>query len=879
MNARNEIKPPPWATRLLSWYCKPELLEDLQGDLNEYFERNIKSKGVRRAKLIYVIDVFKFFRLYTIRKPEFVNLLINWLMLGSYIKTSGRNLVRNKLFSAINIVGLAISMSVGLMLIGVLADILSYDKFNVNHARIYRVTTKFNHLDHEPYILATTSPKVAKAIVQDFSLPEAVAIFQNGFDGDIKAEQKAAVPLHGYWANESLFKVFPFRLLKGNPATALKAPYSIVLTETAARKLFGSQEALSKVVTLGKEQYTITGILEDLPKFSHVQFEMLGSLTTNDIHAKEDKEYLSWDNVWGTWVYLLLPPNADLKNLKINFDRLSAKEDPTAKNTHVELSLQAMDDIMLGPDLENQIGPTMGSSMIWIFGGLAFVVIFSAGFNYTNLSIARSLRRTREVGIRKVIGALKSHVIGQFMVEAVLISLGSLLVSLFIFLLLRPYFIGVEEGLQKMLTLELSPVVIGYFVLFAIGVGISAGLFPALFFSKINPTQALKDFSAGIGFKKLTMRKVLIVLQYSISIILITSTVIIYKQYKHFIAFDLGFNTENTLNISLQGNKAEILKKELNELPGVKGISQSVMVTSVGNYWGTYMKNPANPEDSAYVVYNTVDENYLPLHEHKLVSGRNFNAKLDSANETEIIVNEEVVKQFHIAGQNPEKAVGEIVKVDRKDVHIVGVMRDFHYDRANNRNAECKKVILRYSRSKANLLNVKIESSDILATLEKIEGIWKKIDPVHPLEAKFYSEQIEKSFEGLKASVKVAGFIAFLAIFIASLGLLGMIVFTTETRLKEISIRKVLGANEAGLLLLLGKGFLLLLIVAAAIGLPITYLFFDQILFQEIANHAPIALGDLFLGVSAILLLALTMICLQTLKVARTNPAEVLKAE
>ncbi len=856
MEERNEIKPPPWAARLLSWYCKPELLEDLQGDLSEYFERNIKSRGIRKARFIYVMDVFKFFRLYTIRKPEFVNPLINWIMIGSYVKTSGRNIVRNKLFSTINIAGLAISISVGLMMIGVLSDIFSYDKFNENHERIYRVTTKYNHLDHEPYILATTSPKVAKAITQDFSIPEAVAIFQNGFDGDIKAEEKAAVPLHGYWANESLFKVFSFHLLKGNPATALKAPYSIVLTETPAHKLFGSQEALNKVVTLGKAQYTVTGILKDLPKFSHVQFEMLGSLTTNDILAKDDKDYLSWDNVWGTWVYLLLPSNADLKNLKTNFDQLSAKEDPTVKNTHVDLSLLAMDDIMLGEDLSNPIGTTMGGSMIWIFGGLAFVVILSACFNYTNLSIARSLRRTREVGIRKVIGALKSHVVGQFIVETVLISLGSLLVSLLIFLLLRPYFIGVEEGLQKMLTLELSPAVIGYFVLFAIGVGIAAGLFPALFFSKINPTQALKDFSSGIGFKKLTMRKVLIVLQYSISIILITSTVIIYKQYKHFVAFDLGFNTENILNISLQGNKAEILRKELSELQEVKGISQSVMVTSVGNYWGTFMKNPATPEDSAYVVYNTVDENYLPLHEHKLVAGRNFNAKLDSANETEIIVNEDVIKRLHIAEQNPEKAIGEIVKVDGKDVQIVGVMRDFHYGRANDRNTNCREVILRYSQRKANLLNVKIQSSDILATHEKIEAIWKKIDQVHPLDAKFYSEQIEKSFAGLKASVKVAGFIAFLAISIASLGLLGMVVFTTETRLKEISIRKVLGASEAGLLYLL-----------------------SQVLFQELANHAPIAIADLFAGAAVIMVLALVMISLQTFKATRTNPAEVLKTE
>lgn len=876
MKEKKVIAPPKWAEHFLSWYCKPELLEDLQGDLNEYFHRNVKAKGPRQAKLIYILDVFKFLRIYTIRKPEFVNLLIQWIMLGSYVKTSGRNMVRNKLFSTINILGLAISMSVGLLMIGVLSDVLSYDKFHENHARIFRVNSSYKYLDHQSNTFATTSLKAAKAIEENFSLPEAVAIFR-GVSGDVKAGEKA-IPLKGYWANKSLFEVFSFHLLKGNPATALKNPFSIVLTEKSAQKLFGNDEALNKVVTLNGKEYTVTGVIEDVPKFSHVRFDMLASLSTTEILSPNNKGEMAWDNVWGTWTYLLLPANADLENLKTNLDQLSAKENPSVKNTHIELSLQPMDDIMLGQDYNNSIGPTMGGSMMWIFGGLAFVVILSACFNYTNLSIARSLRRTREVGIRKVIGASKRNVVGQFIVEAVLISLGSLILALLMFFLLKPYFLSVEDSLQDMLLLQLSPSIITYFILFAVAIGIAAGFFPALFFSKINAVQVLKNASAVMGFKKLTMRKVLIVFQYSISIILITSTIIILKQYNHFIAFDLGFKTENILNISLEGNKAEILKKELSELPEVKGISQSIIITSVGNYWGTDLKYHTNPDDSASVYYNIVDENYLPLHEHKLIAGRNFTPKADSARESEVIVNEQVLKRFNIAEQNPAKAIGETVKFDGKEVQIIGVMKDFYYGRANDKE-ENRKLILRYSSKGANFLNVKIESTDILATYAKIEAIWKKVDSVHPLNAKFYSEQIERSFKGLRASAKIAGFISFLAICIASMGLLGMVVFTTETRLKEISIRKVLGATEAGLLVLLGKGFFLLLIVSAGIGLPITYLFFDQIVFQELANCAPIAASDLLIGFFAIALLALTMICLQTFKATRANPADVLKTE
>ncbi|MEO7992320.1 MAG: ABC transporter permease, partial [Chryseolinea sp.] len=823
--------------------------------------------------------VLKFFRLYTVRKPEFINLLINWIMIRSYIKTSGRSIVRNKLFSAINIVGLAISMSVGLLLIGLISDVLSYDKFHLKHSNIYRVVSKYQYLENKDNnFMATTSLKAAKAIEETFSQPEGVAILRRDFGGDLKAGEKV-IPLSGLWANEAIFDVFSFELLKGNAAAALKNPFSVILTEKSAKKLFGDEEAMDKTIVLNNDKaYTVTGILKDVPVFSHMKFDMLGSFSTREVLEKDNRDDMKWDNIWSTWVYIVLPKGSDLKAFKASLDRLSIKEDPSIKNTHVELALQPLDDIMLGEDMGNQIGTTLGSFVLWSFSGLTFIVILSACFNYTNLSIARSLKRTREVGIRKVIGALKSNVVMQFVVEAVIISLCSLVLAFGLFLILKPYFLSLQKDLKEVLVLDLSPMIIVYFIVFAIVIGIGAGLFPALFFSRINAIQVLKDVSSVRMFKKLTLRKVLIVFQYTISIIFITSTIILYKQYKHFVAFDLGFNTENVLNIRLQGNKADILKKELLELPEVKDISQSIIVTSVGNYWGTTMKYPINPDDSAVVYYNTVDEKYLPLHNHKLLAGRNFNPKVDSAMETEVIVNEQVLKRFNIAEQNPAKALGEVVRVDGKDVTIIGVMKDFHYGKVDNQ-VDQHEVIFRYSSSDTEWLNVKIQSSDLLSTYSKIESIWKKQDSVHPLEAKFYNEQLEQSFAGMKAAAEVAGFLAFLIICISSMGLLGMVVFTTETRLKEISIRKVMGASEMRLLYLLGKGFLFLLAISTFIAIPITILFFEQVAFPEINNHAPLSIPEMFLGVFVVLLVALVMIGSQTLKVARTNPAEVLKNE
>ncbi len=877
MNESTNISPPTWATKLLSWYCKPELLEDLQGDLNEYFERNIKSKGIRKAKFIYVFDVLKFFRLYTIKKPEFVNLLINFIMIGSYIKTSGRSIVRNKLFSAINIVGLAISMSVGLLLISVLLDTYSYDKFHVDHSRIYRINSHYQYLENKDRnFMATTSLRAAKAIKETFTGPEDVAILRNGFGGDMTFGEKT-IPLNGLWANESMISVFTFPLLKGNPATALKAPYSLVLTEKAARKIFGDEEAIGKSVILNKDKaYTITGVMKDVPTTSHMKFEVLCSLSTREITEKDNKDEWAWDQMWNAYVYLKMPEQSDLALFQTNLDKLSAKEDLSVKNTHITLKLQPMDSIMMGESLGNQIGPTMGSTLLWVFTGLAFVVILSACFNYTNLSVARSLRRSREIGIRKVIGALRSHVIGQFVVEAIIISLSALVAAFVIFLLLRPHFKSMEPSLQELLTLNVSPLLVISFIGFALFIGVAAGFFPALFFSRINAIQVLKSSSSTKVFKKLTLRKVLIVFQYSISLILVTATLIMYKQYKHYMNFDLGFSTENILNIQLQGNKAELLKKELNELPEIKGISESALITSAGSNWGTSIKNPANPEDSAQASMNVVDEYYIPLHDHHLLAGKNFSPHSENVEESEVIVNQQVLKRFNFP-KDPSLSIGEILRVGDKDLRIAGVMKDFQYGRANNESQ--KEVVFRSTPKEIDNLNVKLLSNDLPSTYAKIETIWKKFDTVHSFEAKFYDDAIEESFKGLSASMKLAGSIAFLAVCIASLGLLGMVVFTTETRLKEISIRKVMGATEGGLVYLLGKGFFVLLGFAALVALPITYLFFDKIMLPKIANHAPLGLLEGVIAIIAVTIIAAVMIGTQTLKVAKANPAEVLKNE
>jgi putative ABC transport system permease protein len=877
--------PPQWAQRFLEWYCRPEVLEDLQGDLNEYFNRNCKSKGGRTASLIYILDVFKFFRSYTIRKPDFIQYLIHWFMLNSYIKTSARSIVRNKLFSFINIAGLAISMSVGLLMIGVLLDMSRYDRFNDNYDRIYRLISKYKHVDHEGgNYCASTSMLAAKAVRESIPGIEQQAIFYNGVQGDFTAGDKT-IYLNGLWADESVLSVFSFPFLHGNAPTALRDPYSIVLTETSAKKLFGETDVIGRTVSFvenreiksvtGKQEFVVTGVVKDIPKFSHVKFEMLTSLSTREITERENKQEMSWDNVWSTYVYLVLPEKTDLDNFQRNLNVLCAQHNKTVKNMAVELSLQPLSEIALGEDMNNPIGAVMGKADVWILSILAIIVILSACFNYTNLSIARSLRRSREVGIRKVIGALKSHVLGQFIVESIIISLMALVLGFGLFIILKPFFLSLKPRLQEMLDLQVSPEMILYFVLLAIAVGILAGIIPALFFSRMNAIQVLKNAATVRMFKNVSVRKALIVIQYTISLIFIATTMIVFKQYKYFLAFDLGYSTENIVNIKLQGNKAELLVKELAEIPEVKGTSSSILITSVGNYWGSHMKYN-DPRDSAVAYYNFIDENYIPLHDIKLIAGRNFTTKPNDAPETEVIVNEKALQRFRIADGDPLKALDEIVTVDNNKLKIIGVIKDFHYGKADNEKQE---VILRYSKNNFRFVNAKVITDDWLSTFGKIEKAWKKIDNVHPLDARLYDEQIKTSYAEISAMVKTIGFLAILAISISTMGLLGMVVFTTETRVREISIRKVLGATESMLIFLLSKAFLTLLLMSSFIALPLTYFFFDQIALAEFANHAPVNFSELLLGALAVILIASLMIVSQTLKAARGNPAEVLKNE
>lgn len=796
-------------------------------------------------------------------------------ILRNYFKTSLRSLAKNKLFSAINIVGLAISMSVGILLITFVAELKQFDTFHTKYDRIYRVINTFHQPGEDPQQYASTSILTGKRM--EASLPgiEDLVILNRNFRNDLQIENKV-LPFRGLWASKDFFRVFSFDLLSGNADAALASPYSIVLTETAARKLFGEIAVAGEVVTIDEDKYTVTAVVKDPPANSHFQFEVLGSMITQDnkMKAAQDQRWLHWTYMWSNYVYVVLPEQTDLATVQAGLDRIAETENSQLEKRRITLNLQPLNEVVLSRNLSNQLGFNFGTLLIWILTGLACVVILSACFNYTNLSIARALRRSKEVGIRKVVGATRSQVFLQFIMEAILIALLSVLFAYLVFLIIRPGFLSIEPRFLARVFLRPDAVIFLYFGGLAIVVGVLAGLFPALFFSRIDPVKVMKDISQLRLFKHVNIRKALITFQYILSISFIIAVSIVYKQYKHALHFDLGFTTENILNIDLQGNSPDLLKQELEALSDVTAISASKMVLSIGDTYSSTVKYQ-DPLDSTYIFYNAIDENYLALHDHEFIAGENFRpATTENKEESEVIINEKTLERFELG--TAAEAIGKELTISGRKMRIIGVVKDFHHSTLWNK---MRYFAFRNDPTAYDVLNLKIASADISVTMNGLEAAWKKIDPIHPFRARFYDEDIETAYSETTGMIKILGFLAVLAISIASFGLLGMVVFTTETRLREISIRKVLGATERGIFLLLSKGFITLLIVASVIAIPITYYLCDQVIFAEMVYRASIGVLELFLGTFVVIGIALLAISSQTWRVARANPASTLGTE
>ena len=865
-------QPPKLADRLLEWYCHPELFEDLQGDLYEQYNKNIE-KSRFTASLIYWIDVIKFIRLYTVQKPQILNNMHFLTLFQNHLKTSVRSIKRNRLFSMINVVGLAVSMSIGILIITFYQELQEFDRFHTKNERIHRVIATLNYLNDPPQDFASTSHVTYQLLNEKFpEVEKTVILSRDKFSGDAVTTKKV-IPLSGFWASESFFDIFSFNLIKGNPETALSEANSVVLTEKGAEKIFGEEEAMGQSLTIRDIEYVVTGIMEDIPKNSHLKFEALGSYQTYVLANQDTERFKRWNNMWRQYVYVLLNKGASIDQFNDKLAGISEKQNEKEKNYKIHLSTQNLAEIIPGQQLSNNAGINFEESIIVFLGTLIVIVILTACFNYTNLAIARAIKRTKEVGIRKIVGASRGHVFSQFIFESIIISLLAFILSYFMFIWIKPGFLNMGNEMDQLVDLDFKWANLPIYLGFALIVGLIAGLAPALIISRLKILQTLQHNTSIKLFGKVAIRKALITFQFVLSMTFITSVFVLENQYQYAINFDLGYQTENIINVKLHDNDPEIVKSALSQLHEVQDISASSFVMSIGNSRSTEVKYK-DPLDSATIWLLHIDDRFLANHEIPIIAGANFKPNLGTEEPRDVIVNQKLLKRFSI--ESKEAAIGENLKIDGDDFKIIGVIPDFHY---NSLTDELGPFMFQNNPDDWYILNLKVKTDDIVSTMDRLEEQWKTVDQVHDFEAEFLDDDIHDNYSEIQLIMTVIGFMAFLAISIVLLGLLGMAVYSTETRVKEISIRKILGASESSLIYHLSKGFLVLMIIAAAISMPLTYFFFDQVVLSDIVYNAGVSLIDLSTGAVLMTVVGLTTIGLQCASVIKLNPADNLRDE
>lgn len=811
-------------------------------------------------------------------------------MIKSYFKIAWRNLIKYKAFSLINIFGLAVAMSVCMLMILMLSDQLSYDKFHAKKDRIYRLAT--TPLD-QTKLRATIPFPVANRLKADFPAVEDVVYLRRGFGGDA-FNNKNYTEIKGYFSTPSFFKIFSFNLEKGNAAMALEKPNSIVISKKTATKLFADQDPIGKTINFsdrglsewsdeGKPPvdwglFTITGVFLEPEYKSHLQFDAIISASTLAGLYKDDKmEDLSynWKTDDKTYAYVLLNKSAGENDLTRALDQITLQNFKNSTSESVKnsrLTYQALTEITPGPIINNSPSNTLPLFVYYILGGLVLIILLTSCLNYTSLSIARSFTRSGETGLRKVIGAKRKDLILQFLCETMVTVFFSLILANIFLFFLKSAFLHLWINTHLKFELHFNVYVYVAFVVFSLIISFISGISPALKLSKAKPIAMLKK-SGNQRLGKWGLRRVLTVGQFVISLVFIITAIVIFNQFKYFMQFDYGFNPTNVVNVNLQGQDFQLIKETFGSVPGVKEVAGCAYLPSTGRNDNIELMVPGK-ETSIQAINLAVDENFPKVMEIPVLYGENPPRNINSESEV-ILVNEQTARDLGF--EHPSEIVGQNYEANGKTVKVVGVVRDFTFYLLFS-TRETGPVVMQQNPTAIKYATLRIDSGDAASVMEQLGDKWKSLDPVHPIDYEFYVDTLAKNNYGILDLVTVIGFLAFLAITIACLGLLGMVIYTIESRTQEIGVRKVLGASEWNLNFLLSKEFLMMLGLAILIAAPLAFLVNNYWL-NYLAVRDDITVGTIILGSLILLLLGLITVVPQTFKIAKSNPVKSIRRE
>jgi len=797
-------------------------------------------------------------------------------MLQNYFKVTIRNLVRNKVYSTINIAGLAIGISSCILIFLYIQHELSYDKSFKNSDRIYRVVSEI-HSNGQEMKWAISPGPLGPVMATEYPEVEQMTRLIGGGKQAVRFGNKVFYIDNVYTVDSTFFSVFDYPFVAGNPETALQEPNSVVVTEEVAQKFFGgAMSALNKLLKISNKSYKVTGVIA-LQGASHLKPDILIPL------ASRGKSYLqNLDTGWGQYVgytYLLLHDSeqaASLQEKLSDFFERKIKENPSDP-LNVIFHLQKLPNIYFQNEWQMQVSETGSLSYLYIFAAVAIFILFIASINYINLATARSAKRAKEVGMRKAIGAYRSQIIFQFLSESLFLSLLATILALVIVELTLPAFNVITE---KNIASEylLNPELILAILALILFIGVVAGSYPAFFLSHYKPTEVLKSNNTPRGGNSM-LRKSLVVLQFTISLVLIIGTVVIYSQMLFLRNANLGFNQEQVLALDIPisnqnyHEKLAQLKNELLKSP------QVVQTSTVQNLPGqqTSMSDFDLEIDHKTETKNlnviNVGYHYLNLMDIKLVAGRNFSEDMPTDKDHAYIINEAAAKEFGWV-----EPIGKEIRFNAKDStsgKVIGVIKDYNY---KSLHTKVEPLVLYLWPNNGYLLARINTSVNLSSTLKDIEQVWQKYYPDYPMEHHFLDESFQQQYRAEEKMLTIFGYFAGLTILIACLGLFGLASFTAEQRNKEIGIRKVLGSSVSGIVILLSKNFALLVLIAIMLAIPIAWYGMNKWL-QDFAYRVELSWWIFALAGLVAMAIALLTVSYQALKAAVADPVKALRTE
>ena len=799
-------------------------------------------------------------------------------MIYNYIKIAVRNLSRNKFLSVINILGLAIGFTVSSLIIIYIVNELNYDRYHKNSENIYRVVVR-GKMSGQVFNFAVTPAPMAPALMKDF--PEVVSAtrIDKAEEIIVSNSKDEYFEKNILYADSAFFDVFSYEWIAGNKKDALSIPYNIVLTRSAAKKYFGKESPVGKTLTLNQQDdFEVVGVIEDVPPNSHFTFDMVVSFES--LYDLDKKGYLnSWTSL-SYYTYFLLHPGADPIQLEAklqNFWVSYIGENLEDHGIVFDPYLQELTAIHLHSNISAEIEANANVMSIVVLAAIALFVIIIASINFMNLSTARSTKRAREVGLRKVSGARKFMLIQQFLGESVITSFFALLISLVFIELLLPFFNNFA-GKELSFGIFNSSWMLIFFVLVALVVGIISGVYPAFYLTRYSPVEVMKGkIKAGTG--NIRLRNILVVIQFAISIVLIISSLMMYKQIRYFKTKKLGFDKENVVVLPLHNKltkeKAFLFKEKLSLNPLVKGVSVSSNVPG-GGISGSGFFPEGKKEKEPWLIYNySIDQDYIDVMHMNIVEGRNFssNYRMDTLS---VLINETLAGDL-----GWEKPVGKILfnkmsgEEDRVGFKVVGIVKDFH-----NRSLREKidPMAFFFDEKSANYILVRILPGNFQNTINSLQKDWSEVSPAIPFDHYFLDESLDKQYRAEKRLGRILLYFTILALFVAILGLFGLTSYVTEVRTKEIGIRKVLGARIFRIMKLFSREFIILVLVSNIIAWPIAFFAIKEWM-KNYAYKTEISLAVFIFSALFTLLLALVTINIQALKAGFKNPVDALRYE